>query len=87
MSTNKNWMVLVLKEGITELRGIYPTKRAAEFIAAKLKEQEKLSKDPKVTPTSADVFPQGNRVEEFLESRNTVRSGRKKVIQYLPKKG
>ena len=87
MSKNKNWMVLVRKGEITELRGIYPTKRAAQFIAKKLKEQEKLSVDPKVTPTSADVFPKDNRVEEFLESRNTVMSKRKKVIQYLPKKG
>tara|TARA_Y100000592_G_scaffold75564_1_gene118056 strand:- start:417 stop:665 length:249 start_codon:yes stop_codon:yes gene_type:complete len=82
MSKNKNWMIINNRGDVTELIGIYTTKRAAEFIAKKLK-----ITNPKITPTEADVFPKNNRVDEFLEMRNNVIASRQRVIQYLPKKG
>jgi hypothetical protein len=83
-------MITILKGEVTELRGIYSTKRAAEFIAQQLKTKENLQINPKITPTEAGVFPRDNKVEEYLierDSRKTVMAKRKKVVKYLPKRG
>lgn len=62
-----NWMVLINTEEGTELRGIYPTKRAAQFISQRVKYNEKLEYFPKIAPTDAGLHPANNRVEEHLE--------------------
>ena len=86
---NNNWMVIInTKEG-TELKGIYPTKRAAQFISGRVKILDRLPYYPKVVPTSAGLYPTGNKVEDYLayvESRNNDMYHRKKVIKYLPRK-
>ena len=87
MAKNKNWMVLVSFKDKVELKGIYPTKRAAEFISSQVKKAERLSSFPKVLPTDADLYPGSNKVEDYLsslEDRNSVRGYRKKVIKYMP---
>ena len=86
--TNSNWMVIVRNKGSIELKGIYSTKRAAEFISERVKKTEKLSKDPKVVPTTAAIYPASNKVEDYItnvDKRNNVRALREKVIQYMPK--
>ena len=39
----KNWMVILRKDNVTELKGVYSTKRAAQFISIKVKVAEKLN--------------------------------------------
>ena len=87
MANNKNWMVIVSFKDRLELKGIYSTKRAAEFISSQVKKAERLSTYPKVIPTQADLYPGSNKVEEHLknlDARNSVSSRRKKVIKYMP---
>lgn len=87
MANNKNWMVLVSFKDRVELKGIYSTKRAAEFISSQVKKSERLSSFPKVLPTQADLYPGSNKVEEYLvglDNRNSVMGHRKKVIKYMP---
>ena len=59
-------MVILTSKRGTELKGVYPTKRAALFICRRVKFSEKLSYYPKVIPTSADLYPEDNKVEEWL---------------------
>ena len=90
MDKAQNWMVIVRRGDVVELRGIYPTKRAATFIGTKIKISDKLKVFPQITPTTADIIPKGNKVEEYLcslDNRNNVMAHRKKVIKYLPTSG
>ena len=66
MEETVNWMVILNTKRGTELKGIYPTKRAALFIGKRVKFNEKLPYFPKIVPTNAELYPVDNKVEEWL---------------------
>ena len=50
MEENKNWMVVLKTKRGTELKGVYPTKRAALFISQRQLGQIGASKIPQCRP-------------------------------------
>ena len=85
---SKNWMVVVKTKDGTLVKGIYKTKRAAQFISKRVKILEKLSYFPQVVETLSDIYPIDNKVEEYLLYLDTRKNDiplSKKVIKYMPK--
>tara|TARA_Y100001937_G_scaffold128294_1_gene203821 strand:- start:39348 stop:39722 length:375 start_codon:yes stop_codon:yes gene_type:complete len=86
METKKcNWAVVVETKNSISLKGIYPTKRAAEFICKRVKFNEKLKDYPKVIETENDLYPENNKVEEWLQAMDRKKDFRQRS-KYLPKK-
>ena len=83
--TNTNWMVLVTNKQNVELKGIYPTKRAAMFISQRVKFNDKLKYFPKVVPTTADLYPEGNKVEEWLQHLDKQKQKAKYLTKVRPR--
>ena len=85
---SKNWMVIVNVKDGTEMKGVYPTKRAAQFISQKVKKLDRLPYFPKIVETTSELYPINNNVEEYLqhvEKRNNDMQLRKKVVQHMQK--
>ena len=81
MEENKNWMVVLNTKRGTELKGVYPTKRAALFISQRIKFSEKINYYPQVVPTDADLYPPDNKVEDWLQHLDK----QKQKAKYLTK--
>ncbi len=83
-----NWAVVVTTKNSISLKGIYPTKRAAQFISQRVKFNEKLNYYPKIIETENDLYPENNKVEEWLQylDRKKEKDEARKRSKYLPKK-
>ena len=94
MNTDKekktcNWAVVITTKNSIELKGIYSTKRAAQFISQRVKFNEKLNYYPKIVETENDLYPENNGVEEWLQyiDKKKERAERAKHrARHLPKK-
>jgi hypothetical protein len=86
MDTKKcNWAVVVTNKDCTALKGIYSTKRAAQFISQRVKFNEKLNYYPNVVETDNDLYPENNRVEEWLAMMERKKINKERA-KYMPKK-
>jgi len=81
MENNTNWAVILKTKRGVELKGVYPTKRAALFISQRVKFNDRLNHYPQVVPTEAELYPENNKVEEWLQQIDR----QKQKAKYLTK--